>query len=788
MYSDQILAVVREVLCNAWDAHIAAGITDKPVEVTLTKEELTVKDYGHGIPHALIGEIYGTYGNSTKQNDGNQTGGFGLGCKAPFAYVDHFEVSSANAGLKTIYAISKSSGQAMGKPGITPITSFPSTETGLVVSLKLKDKYEEYGRFHKLIKRIASNGSMNIKFNDEAIEGLEFSKTEPSFLITTEYLCGTNHRVMVRYGNVIYPVESCDGIAVNYDLVIQHLDKIYKNIYGSYCIVLQAPPHSIAVTPSRESLSMQEHTIKTLNELMSSFMALVNAEFHPHCIEVSKAAAQSAIADKNMGRLLAITNTLANLGNYYKDRPQRILSTKEMADAYMGTKYPTELEFRKKDITFRLENMVTAGMLDRGLVQSYVKTLKHVTEGFNTDGYRYHYDNEKSDPWTHHTIFRPLIAKVSQNPDLELDRLYVMDKRRVLNVGGEKTKVMEDGLVPITQVGLVHQLAALPYLRKIMVVGVSTKEIQHRAFKHETFIEKGTISGYFFYRASRKIGAVDKAVAFFKKIGYDVVDLSQKYSWDPAPVVSITPSVPRQKGVPCLTGVLTGLNGINTEMTGVNSSNRIENPKALVLIKYNSDTPKHTIHDMPENVSLDIVQLFGAEIGVAFRSTVIETWRKKKGVKDFEDYVTERVLNEMLSNPRILAYLPYMKSKVQAQRAEAYPSVSAGVLDLVYSFPIFRKEFGLVNDLTAEDYKYIRIWNHINNKRHWWQSDVMKRGLALIEATGFAYANTLLLEKLDNNDLVDLINVSKVERIMKGSNQIKIDKVAEIVISAINNG
>ena len=36
LYSDQRLAVAREVLCNAWDAHIRAGITDKPIEVTIT--------------------------------------------------------------------------------------------------------------------------------------------------------------------------------------------------------------------------------------------------------------------------------------------------------------------------------------------------------------------------------------------------------------------------------------------------------------------------------------------------------------------------------------------------------------------------------------------------------------------------------------------------------------------------------------------------------------------------------------------------------------------------------
>lgn len=44
LYSDKILAVVREVLCNAWDAHIASERTHLPIEVTLTSTELTIKE------------------------------------------------------------------------------------------------------------------------------------------------------------------------------------------------------------------------------------------------------------------------------------------------------------------------------------------------------------------------------------------------------------------------------------------------------------------------------------------------------------------------------------------------------------------------------------------------------------------------------------------------------------------------------------------------------------------------------------------------------------------------
>ena len=45
LYKDQKLAVVRETLCNAWDAHIEAGKTDLPIEITIDDEELRIRDY-----------------------------------------------------------------------------------------------------------------------------------------------------------------------------------------------------------------------------------------------------------------------------------------------------------------------------------------------------------------------------------------------------------------------------------------------------------------------------------------------------------------------------------------------------------------------------------------------------------------------------------------------------------------------------------------------------------------------------------------------------------------------
>lgn len=58
LYKDPMLAMVRETICNAWDAHIESGRTDQPLIISLDDDQLTIKDFGPGIPEDLIQTIY----------------------------------------------------------------------------------------------------------------------------------------------------------------------------------------------------------------------------------------------------------------------------------------------------------------------------------------------------------------------------------------------------------------------------------------------------------------------------------------------------------------------------------------------------------------------------------------------------------------------------------------------------------------------------------------------------------------------------------------------------------
>ena len=107
MYSDKILAVIREYSTNAVDAHVDAGKDNVPIEVTLPTRldpNLKIRDFGEGLSEDDIREIYAMYGCSTKRNTNKAVGQLGLGCKSGFAYGDQFMITSWHKGKKIVYS------------------------------------------------------------------------------------------------------------------------------------------------------------------------------------------------------------------------------------------------------------------------------------------------------------------------------------------------------------------------------------------------------------------------------------------------------------------------------------------------------------------------------------------------------------------------------------------------------------------------------------------------------------------------------------------------------------
>jgi hypothetical protein len=107
MYSDPILAICREISCNARDAHREIGNQDTPVHITLPnalEPFYKIKDFGPGISPDRMSNVFIKYTASTKRNDNLQTGGFGLGAKTPFSYSDTFTIVTTHNKIKYNYA------------------------------------------------------------------------------------------------------------------------------------------------------------------------------------------------------------------------------------------------------------------------------------------------------------------------------------------------------------------------------------------------------------------------------------------------------------------------------------------------------------------------------------------------------------------------------------------------------------------------------------------------------------------------------------------------------------
>lgn len=268
LYSNPLKAVIRETICNAWDAHIAAGKTDTPIDISYENACFTVRDYGNGIPHEEMENIYAVFGTSTKVMDTAQTGGFGLGCKAPFAITDVFTVENIHNGKKGIYTCVRSDSDNEGLPSIRTIVMVDTEEpSGLKVSVPFVNKDKR--KVDKYISEIVTAGEIpNTYVDPKPIE-----KDKDFFLINIDSYSGTGY--FCRYGSVAYHIDTNKLTA--YDS--------YISLPSDFSPVLEIPPNSLTVSPSREELVYDEKTVNTLNKAFNKHFEHIKKHWKEYAIK-----------------------------------------------------------------------------------------------------------------------------------------------------------------------------------------------------------------------------------------------------------------------------------------------------------------------------------------------------------------------------------------------------------------------------------------------------------------------------------------------------------------------
>ena len=280
IYERKVEAIVRELSCNAYDSHVAAGKKDVPFKVNLPTgldPKFSVEDFGIGLSEAEVYSVYTTYFESTKTDDNDMIGALGLGSKTPFSYTDSFTITARKDGQECVFTASISeSGEPevvklygrpwVGSNGVTVTVDVSSADIGEFINSAEK----VYGWFQ--VKPIL-NKAVDYDISEEVLSNIK------DFGYHLEASSGRYHRAecKVVMGNVAYSLELSDIISrsgADLNSFIEQLNNTAADIYFSVEI------GEADVAASRETLSLDDRTKANLR----TKLGLIQAEFKANTI------------------------------------------------------------------------------------------------------------------------------------------------------------------------------------------------------------------------------------------------------------------------------------------------------------------------------------------------------------------------------------------------------------------------------------------------------------------------------------------------------------------------
>jgi len=277
LYTDLILAPIREVSANAVDAHVECGKANLPIKVTLPTQLdsfLRIRDYGTGLSDEKIAELYSGYGDSGKRNSNETIGGFGIGKFAPLAYGDSFIINSYQNGVVSSWNsyIDASNRGAMSKMGVAPCNE----PDGLEIVMPVKGHDVE--AFHdKAINLFAYFKTIPTLVNatPQDVTLLNSIKNKNVLFSNDDYKFTGDNVSKVVMGGIPYNIDSnvfSDEISAEAKIILQGGIILNFNIGG------------VEVAASRETINYSPYTKKklceTLNNVASDLIKKGNDSFN----------------------------------------------------------------------------------------------------------------------------------------------------------------------------------------------------------------------------------------------------------------------------------------------------------------------------------------------------------------------------------------------------------------------------------------------------------------------------------------------------------------------------
>lgn len=267
IYSNPILAVCRELACNALDANREADNGHIPVEINLPNYQekfFKVKDSGPGISPDRMESIYLKYAASTKRDSNDQIGAFGIGAKSPFSYSDSFTIVTNHNGKCYNYAAFIDESRIGKLITLSETDTIEPNGTEIIVPVNSSD----FVNFNAAVERSTRHWNVKPKINGGTIS---WRNVEPTISGSNWFISGSresyyNQSINIVVGEIEYSVDvnACRGFA---DMSV--LNSFYSDLYLKFDV------GEVSLAANRESVYLDPKTKNLIAERIKS----VKSEF-----------------------------------------------------------------------------------------------------------------------------------------------------------------------------------------------------------------------------------------------------------------------------------------------------------------------------------------------------------------------------------------------------------------------------------------------------------------------------------------------------------------------------
>lgn len=348
MYKYPIDAICREIASNSRDANREVGEPDTPIGISIVKNPfleseyaISFSDIGPGISPDRMQNVFLNYGASTKRDTDEQTGGFGLGAKTPFAYTNTFCIETIYDCKKYIYVAMVKSGNK-GRMYLM-LEEECYDESGTTISVPIKE--EDIDRFEHAAYRATFFWDTRPTYSNftslREVNRYEKILSDDDFTIVAE--SRKNRSIeFVRNSKVAALLDGIPYEIDNPEVGLHSLNNALHGLHSSVSILVlcHVKVGEVTISPNRETLQYNGKTLEKIKSKLQTVSDVLKSE------GLKIIQKTDTLMDRHVF-VKFLKSSGVDMQNMRKHRPFDRFTESELAVAYLGYRFSKYMEDEK---------------------------------------------------------------------------------------------------------------------------------------------------------------------------------------------------------------------------------------------------------------------------------------------------------------------------------------------------------------------------------------------------------------------------------------------------------